>query len=330
MTGELIDRLWSATGQQPNRFPQYNMRLMRVDVPLMTFALCVAVVSAAVSFGQVSHGSGETPHRKQRVVASGRLIGTREIQQVVTWQTTDRAHLAIESRGSRPRILWQMDGDKSVSNVDSVRISDLDGDGLPEIASLWWKASTDDAMLRVFHWDRTKQTFVELQFEGEINPVRSYRIVPAGGNRLSRHLAVDIRSETVGRRPTAPGSEYELRGSRLVRIGGGRVVTTQAESGIEGQAVISPVHPGPQREGSAGSAPYKTALVVWNAADDREVKRFETGSDGRFRVALAPGTYRVGPPPQSGRFLPRGHEETVTVVPGQFVRVTINFDSGMR
>ncbi|HXI91416.1 MAG TPA: hypothetical protein VNO24_15470, partial [Blastocatellia bacterium] len=211
-----------------------------------------------------------------------------------------------------------------------VRISDLDGDGLPEILSLWWRGSSGDAVLRVFHWDRAQQSFVELQFEGEINAVRTYRVIPAGGNRLSSRLAVDIRSENGGRRSTVTGSEYELRGSRLVRVGGDRVVTTQGESGIEGQAVISPVHPGPQREGSPGSAPYKTALVVWSAADDREVKRFETGSDGRFRVALAPGTYRVGPPQQSGRFLPRGSEETVTVVPGQFVRVTISFDSGMR
>ena len=306
------------------------MRLIRFDLPLMTFALCVAVVLAAVSFGQVSHGSGETPRRKQRVVASGRLIGTREIQQVVTWQTTDRAHLAIEALGSRPRILWQMDGGKAEHTVDSVRVSDLDGDGLPEIVSLWWRGSSGGAVLRVFHWDRAQQSFVELPFEGEINTVYSYRFLPAGGNRSSSRLAVDIRSESGGRRSTVPGGEYELRGSRLVRVGGGRVVTTQGESGIEGQAVISPVHPGPQREGSPSSAPYKTALVVWSAADDREVKRFETGSDGRFRVALAPGTYRVGPPHQGGRFLPRGSEETVTVVPGQFARVTINFDSGMR
>ena len=306
------------------------MRLIRFHLPLMTFALCVAVVSAAVSFGQVSHGSGETPRRKQRVVASGRLIGTREIQKVVTWQTTDRAHLAIESLGSRPRILWQMDGGKSEPTVDSVLLSDLDGDGLPEIVSLWWRGSSGGGVLRVFHWDRPQQSFVELQFEGEFNTVYSYRFLPAGGNRSSSRLAVDTRSESGGRHSTVPGSEYELRGSRFVRVGGGQVVTTQGESGIEGQAVISPIHPGPQREDSPGSAPFKTALIVWSAADDREVKRFETGSDGRFRVALAPGTYRVGPPHQSGRFLPRGSEETVTVVPGQFVRVTINFDSGMR
>jgi hypothetical protein len=302
----------------------------RNRLTLMTLAFCVAGVSAAASFGQAVRVPHDGARQGHRVVASGRLIGTREIQQVVIWQTAGTAHLAVETLGSRPRILWQMDGGKSESIVDSVRVSDLDGDRVPEIASLWWRGSSGSAVLRVFHWDRAQQSFAELQFEGEINTVYSYRFLPAGGNRSSSRLVVDIRSESGGRHSTVPGNEYELRGSRLVRVGGGRVVTTQGESGIEGQAVISPVHPGPQREGSPGSAPYKTALVVWSAADDREVKQFETGSDGRFRVALAPGTYRVGPPHQSGRFLPRGSEETVTVVSGQFVRVTINFDSGMR
>ena len=106
-------------------------------------------------------------------------------------------------------------------------------------------------------------------------------------------------------------------------------MTTKVESGIEGQAVISPIRPGPAIQGAANSAPYKTTLVVWGEGD-REVARFETGSDGRFRVALAPGTYRIGPPPTTGRFLPRAGEETITVQPGKYAKVTITFDSGMR
>ena len=251
-------------------------------------------------------------------------------------QRTDRRPTA--PAGCAEEFPLGLDRDTSAPIVDGCRrrehplviASDLDGDRVPEIVSLWRRGSSGGAALRVFHWDRAQQSFAELQFEGEINAVYSYRVVPAGGNRSSSRLAVDIRSDTGGRRSTVPGSEYELRGSRLVRVGGGRVVTTQGESGIEGQAVISPAHPGPQREGLPSSAPYKTTLVVWSAADDREVKRFETGSDGRFRVALAPGTYRVGAPHQSGRFLPRGNEVTVTVAPGKFVQVTIEFDSGMR
>jgi hypothetical protein len=107
-------------------------------------------------------------------------------------------------------------------------------------------------------------------------------------------------------------------------------VTTKGESGIEGQALISPVRPGPIRGGQSGTAPYKTTLKVWREGDDREVATVETDSDGRFRFALPPGTYRIGPPQRDGRFLPRAAEETVTITPGKFVRVTINFDSGMR
>lgn len=78
------------------------------------------------------------------------------------------------------------------------------------------------------------------------------------------------------------------------------------------------------------SGERKTTLVVWSADGNREVMRFETGTDGRFRVALAPGTYRVGPPRRTGRFLPRAGEETVTVEAGKYVRITITSDSGMR
>jgi hypothetical protein len=108
-------------------------------------------------------------------------------------------------------------------------------------------------------------------------------------------------------------------------------VTTQGESGIVGQAVISPVRPGPIRVGQArGEQPFKTTLVISTAAEGREVARLETGSDGRFRVSLPPGEYKVGPPPGGARFLPRASEQFVKVLPGQFAQVTINFDSGMR
>ena len=303
------------------------MKLMRHTVPLMTFALCFAGLSAAPCFGQPVKESGDGAGRKQRVVASGRLTGTRELQRVVVWQTAGTAHLAIETADARRRFLWQTDSSNSESPVGSVRISDLDGDGFPEILSLWWKRSPDGAVLRVFHWDRGQQSFIELQSENVIDSVRSYHIARGAEARSSSRLVVDTLSEP-GTRPTV--KEYELRGSKLVRAGGGVIVTTKAESGIEGQAVISPAHPGPQREGLSSTAPYKTTIVVWNSAGGQELTRVETGSDGRFRIALPAGTYRVGPPQRAGRFLPRGSEETVTVRAGKFVQVTITFDSGMR
>lgn len=299
------------------------MRLNKFDLPLMTFAMCFAVLSAAEALGQAANGPHQT---SRRVVASGRLTGTRELNRVVTWQTRGIANLAVETTGRRAGVLWQTDGGDAASRVGSVRISDLDGDGIPEIISLWWKRSSLGAELRVVHWDRQQGSFVEVQAENEIHLVRSYQVVRAGGNRSSGRIVVDV----VTRRSSTPSIVYELRGSRLFRVGGDRIVTTQGESGIEGRAVISPVRPGPQRQGDPGSAPYKTTLVVWSADGGREVTRFETGSDGRFRVALSPGTYRIGSPPQTGRFVPRAAEETVTVEAGKYAQVTIRFDSGIR
>lgn len=298
------------------------MKLPKFVLPLMPFAICFAMVSAAAGLESSIQGPGAA--RRQRVAARGPLIGTRDIQQVVTWQTAGVAHLAIKSIGTRPRILWETDARNSESNVGSVRVSDLDADGIPEILSLWSKGSSSDAVLRVFHWNRSRGSFIELQFEDQNYRVRSYRIVRGTG---TSRLAVDARPER-GARPLV--REYELRGSNLVRVGGGLVVTTKGESGIEGQAVISPTHPGPVRQGESDSAPYKTTIVIWNAGNNREVARVDTGADGRFRVVLPPGTYRVGPPPRSGRFLPRAGEETVTVAEGKFAHVTISFDSGMR
>ena len=301
-----------------------NRAPKRHNLPPILFALFVAIASAAATFGQAERGSPDGSARSRRVVASGRLLGTRELQQVSVWHTSG-AHLAIQTAGPRPRVIWQTDGNSSSANIDSVRIADLDADGIPEILSLWWSGPIDHAVLRVFHWDRDRQSFIELESASEIDNVRSYRVVSL--RRPASRIVVEMRAENG---PRLTSREYELRGSKLFRVGGGPVVTTKGDSGIEGQALISPARPGPIRSGQPSSAPYKTTIVVWNEGTDREVTRVETGADGRFRIALPPGTYNVGPPRQTGRFLPRGSEETVTVRPGTFVQVTINFDSGMR
>lgn len=307
------------------------MSSMRFDLPLTTLALCFALASAAECFAQDVADSRELEGRTQRVVARGRLTGTRELQQVVTGRTRGgMAFLAVETRGPHPRVLWQTDERNPESRVNSVQVADLDGDSVPEIIALWWKRASPGAELRVVHWDRRQNSFVEIQTENEINRVNNYRLVRVAGPRSSSRIVVEMQSRDAARRPRMPRIGYELRGSRLIRVGGDQIVATQGESGIEGQAVISPVRPGPIRQGMPSSAPYKTTLVVWTAEGNREVTRFETGSDGRFRVALTPGDYRVGPPPQTGRFIPRANEETVTVVPGRFVSVIITFDSGIR
>jgi hypothetical protein len=300
-------------------------KFLKSGLPLVMLATLLAGSSAATCFGDSASqpSPGAVP---KKVVGRGRLTGTRELQQVVTWRAGDAVHLAIESAGRNPRTLWQADEAFPADDINSVQVVDLDGDSIPEVLSLWRRRASSGTVLRVFHWDRSSKSFVELPIlsnrddHSDKPGIQAYRLRGKAGHQRI----------VVYRRAAVADGEFEVRGSEIVRVGGGTGVTTQSESGIEGQAVISPVRPGPIREGQSDTAPFQTTLVILRASDGNEVSRVETGSDGRFRVTLPPGTYKVGPPVGTGRRLPRGGEETVTVVAGRFAQVTISFDSGMR
>jgi hypothetical protein len=308
-----------------------SRRLSLFILPLTTFAVWLAVCHV----GQAAQGVKVGAPQKRRVAVRGHLTGTRDIQQVVTWQTPNprsgplpyaQAHLAIETIGPNGRLLWQTDGAQSQYLVDAVQSVDLDGDQIPEILSLWWVGASG-AMLRVFHWDRSGRSFVELQFNDGPGGITRYRVTEAGGS--SRRIIVYARSNAGARRPATV--EYEVRGSRLARVRGGGRVMTEGQSGIEGLALIGPTRPGPIRLGDKPhQQPFKTALVISTPGDGREVARLETGADGKFRISLPPGEYLVGPPAAPSRFLPRATEQLVRVLPGQFANLIIHFDSGMR
>jgi hypothetical protein len=258
-------------------------------------------------------------------------MGTREVQQVVTWRAAGSAYLSIETTSSPPRILWQTDRGKQRNVVDSIKISDLDSDGIPEIISVWRSDGTTAAAIRVFHWNRDVGSFVDVPIDNQIDRIAGYSIVRAPGRQRTRRLRVYSPSAgAAGAQAGVDTIDYELRLQRIGRVRQGGAVTAAVESGIEGRAVISPIRPGPARQGQPDTVGFKTTLVVWRAADGIEVTRFETGPDGRFRVALAPGLYKIGQNQQTGRLGPRAGEQAVTVLSGQFVSVEIHFDSGIR
>ncbi|MEK6302152.1 MAG: carboxypeptidase-like regulatory domain-containing protein [Acidobacteriota bacterium] len=299
-----------------------KLRLIALFLPL-TALLAPSAVSV---FGQTDREPRSSPSKKRTVVARGQLTGARGFHQVVLLKTgsgrDSTAQLAVETTGPKPRTIWL---DRfPATDINNVQVSDLDGDGVPEIIALFRRGTSPGAILRLFHWDRSSQAFVEINARDERGTpgIRSYRL---GGPAGHRRIVVYAGARNV------PDSEFELRGSELIRVGGGAPVTPQGESGVEGQAVISPAHPGPTRQGDSSSAPYQTTLVVLSTGDGREMARVQTGSDGRFRISLPPGEYTIGlPPDQQRRKFPRGEEQTVKVLPGKFTNVTINFDSGMR
>ncbi len=104
---------------------------------------------------------------------------------------------------------------------------------------------------------------------------------------------------------------------------------TAAQSGITGQVTIGPTCPGPVRPGDTACAdkPYQATFSVLSDKG-KEVSRFQTDADGRFRVNLAPGSYTLHPVQKN--VFPIAPDQSVTVVAGQYTEVQIMFDSGMR
>jgi Carboxypeptidase regulatory-like domain len=101
-----------------------------------------------------------------------------------------------------------------------------------------------------------------------------------------------------------------------------------SESGIEGVIMISPARPGPIRADEPSSVPLpNTTFAVEN--HNGEVASFTTDDQGRFRVSLPPGHYKVslkGRKSTIGRFGPF----EVDVASGKMTNVQWECDSGIR
>jgi hypothetical protein len=101
-----------------------------------------------------------------------------------------------------------------------------------------------------------------------------------------------------------------------------------AAAGIEGVITISPIQPGPIRQGVPDSKPLpNTDFVVQN--EKGAVTTFTTDDQGKFRVSLPAGHYTVsmkGKKGGIGRFGPFD----VDVVPGKMTKVNWECDTGIR
>jgi hypothetical protein len=100
------------------------------------------------------------------------------------------------------------------------------------------------------------------------------------------------------------------------------------ESGIEGIITISPSRPGPIRADAPGSVPLANATFAVEK-NNGEVTSFITDDQGRFRVSLPPGHYKIslkGRKTTIGRFGPFEAD----VAPGKMTNVQWECDSGIR
>jgi hypothetical protein len=102
------------------------------------------------------------------------------------------------------------------------------------------------------------------------------------------------------------------------------------KSGIEGTVTISPVGPPTADQTQPSSEPYSATLAILQAGSEREITRVTSDAEGKFRVALAPGAYRIVPVSANPMVPPYAEDLEVQVPKEGYVSVTIVYDSGIR
>ena len=123
----------------------------------------------------------------------------------------------------------------------------------------------------------------------------------------------------------------------LVFVGCGEVgitgTTPTPPSGIKGTVILGPTCPvsgAPESNNPVPSAcltPYAAQMVVLDD-ENKAVAHIASGNDGAFSVDLAPGDYVIAPATNDS--YPIAQPLSVTVAPGQYVTVQINYDTGIR
>lgn len=78
------------------------------------------------------------------------------------------------------------------------------------------------------------------------------------------------------------------------------------------------------------TVPLHARLLIHPIGSAGSTVRVESGSNGHFRVALAPGRYRIQPQNVGGTPVPTAGPISVTVRSRTWTTVHIQFDSGVR
>jgi len=106
-------------------------------------------------------------------------------------------------------------------------------------------------------------------------------------------------------------------------------IPAEPQSGVEGVISVSPWHPGPVRIDEPTSKPLANATFVVQTEANAVAFEFTTDGDGRFRVSLPPGHYRISLKGKKGGVGKYGPFE-VNVAADKMTSVQWQCDSGLR
>ena len=98
-------------------------------------------------------------------------------------------------------------------------------------------------------------------------------------------------------------------------------------SGIRGRALAGPQCPVELAGSPCPDVAWEGTVVVTDTSSGKEFT-VESDADGRFEIALAPGTYEVAIASDTGP--PFAKPQTVHVAAGAFTRITLAVDTGIR
>ncbi len=99
-------------------------------------------------------------------------------------------------------------------------------------------------------------------------------------------------------------------------------------SGIRGVVLLGPTCGAQPADASPCVTPYLTELVITDDSGST-VGKVTSGNDGRFEIALPPGSYVIQPAPGQGG-VPFAIPVPVTVVADDYAEVEVDYDSGIR
>ena len=100
-------------------------------------------------------------------------------------------------------------------------------------------------------------------------------------------------------------------------------------SGVQGHVIAGPTCPVELAGQSPCVRPLEGAVIVAENASGAASGRATTAADGSYRIPLVPGTYTLRPLPVAG-IMGGGRERVVTVRPGAFESIDIEYDTGIR